>query len=174
MTYVLPVPVPKSCIDGHQVVPANDFGFQHIALGWDAAGRGYLHSELFYNYYRYDQSDDRELRAVIVTMLSPAFSIERQHVLPEVMHDLTHSADGDYLFNSSITPMAVTRSGEVAFTNSKNHTLIFDPTFAHRLADLRDGASDIIPLADGGYVVTRGRDVLAHAAPGPVREALAA
>ncbi|HEY0254385.1 MAG TPA: hypothetical protein VGC41_22815, partial [Kofleriaceae bacterium] len=173
MTYVLPVPVPKVLVDKHQVVPSNDFGFQHVTLRWDAEGRGYIHSQLSYNYYRYDQADNRELTTFVVTVISPTFSIERQHVLPEAMHDLTHTAGGDYIFNNSLAPMAVSRFGEVAFSTSKDRTLIFDSTFEHRLADLPAAASDVLPLPDGSYVIAQHHEVLAHAGPGPLREALA-
>ena len=143
MTYVLPVPLPQSLVDEHQLVPGNDFGYQHVALRWNGEGRGYIHSEVFYNFYRYN----RDFRALIVTVLSPTSRSSAS--------------------TSCRRSCAISRARPTANTSSTirscrspspDHTLIFDSTFARRLADLPAGASNIIALADGSYVLSQHRE----------------
>jgi hypothetical protein len=168
MAMVLPIPLPESLVTERRVVAKHDFTHKHHTVAFGPDGRGYVHSEMFYNYRRYNQGDD-DLSATIVTLLSPEFSITRQVWLEELHHEMTHApmssnpAEEEYVFNNSTAPLAVTERGEVVFTTSKNRTFIYDADIAHRLARFdplrgeRVGYSDVVGVPRG-VIVVRDRD----------------
>jgi hypothetical protein len=57
VTYVLPIPLPQSLVDERRLVAKNDFAHTHHTVAFGPDGRGYVHSEIFYNYLRYKQGD---------------------------------------------------------------------------------------------------------------------
>jgi hypothetical protein len=77
MPFVLPIPLPEFLVSERRVIPKHDFMHRHLTVAFGPDGRGYVHSELFYNYKRYDQGQG-DISAQLVTLLAPEFSITGQ------------------------------------------------------------------------------------------------
>src|SRR5690349_23776851 len=95
MTFVLPIPLPEALVRARGIVPKNDFAHAHGSVTFTPDGGALVTSDLFYNYYRYDNNDDRDLRALVITRLGPTFDVLGVTVLEELAHELTHALGKD-------------------------------------------------------------------------------
>lgn len=179
MAFVLPLPLPESLVSERRVVPKHDFLHRHYTVAFGPDGRGYVHSELFYNYRRYDQGEGG-VEAQLVTLLSRNFSISGQVWLEALHHEMTHepNAKGGYVFDNDLAPLAVTAHGEVVFSTQQNRMFVYDADVKQRLArfdPLRGepaGFSDLVPVP-GGLVVVRSKEQVSVALdPPPLRDGL--
>ena len=170
MAMVLPLPLPESLVTERRLIAKSDFQHKHHGVAFGPDGGGYVHSDMFYNYRRYDQGEG-DISATIVTLLSPDFSIKRQVWLEDLHRELTHApkpsnpTEEEFVFNNDIAPLAVTERGEVAFTTARNRTFVYDADVAKRVArfdPLRgepQGFSDVV-CVPRGLIVVRGRDAI--------------
>ncbi|MBA3538509.1 MAG: hypothetical protein H0T79_02670 [Deltaproteobacteria bacterium] len=163
MAYILPIPLPEVLVRDRGVVPANDFAHRHTGLAFGPHGRRYLFSELFYNYYRYDKADNRDLNTHLVTIFDAAWNVERVAILEDVMRDLTHDARGAYVFNNPLGAPVVTAAGHVAFSSTELPAIVLDAELVTRVGSLEPGWCLVLP--DGTRILVRDRDRLSIAAP---------
>lgn len=173
MTYLLPLPVPEILAKEHGIDPKNDYSYTHDSVGFTLDGRGYVVSEVYYYYGRYQKGDERTFHAYVVTVLDQTFSIERQVVLDDVLFKLTHQPDASgveqYLFNNRVS--FGTSAQELVFANSHNVTYVYDGALEQRAAydPLRGGSLGVGYAAGrpgGGYLCTRGKHEVMLAKPG--------
>ncbi len=158
MAHVLPISIPDSLIRERGVVPANDFGHSHASMAFGPTGRGYLFSELFYNYYRYDNADNRDLNTHLVTIFDRAWNIERVVILEDVMHDMTHDDAGGYVFNNTHARPTITQAGDVVFSCSDRPAITLDPELATRRPPREPGG--LLVTHDGAEIILREGDLL--------------
>lgn len=158
MAYLLPISIPDVLIRERGVVPANDFAHRHASIAFGPTGRAYLFSELFYNYYRYDNTDNRDLNTHLVTIFDREWQIERVVILEDVMHEMTHDDAGNYVFNNTHARPTITPTGDVVFSCSDRPAIILDPELATRRPPRPRGG--LLATHDGAEIVVRDGDLL--------------
>lgn len=180
MTFVLPIPLPERLVSERRLVPKHDFMHRHLTVAFGPDGRGYLHSELFYNYRRYDQGEG-SISAQLVTLLAPEFSITELLWLEALHEEMTHEPDSErYVSNNDLAPLTVTGRGEVVFCTQKNRTFVYDENVKERLARFDPLRGDLpgfssLHVVPGGVVALRTVDELCVAVdPGPLSAGLPA
>src|SRR5690242_10984222 len=63
MSRVHPIQLPRSLVRDQEIDLANTFEWMHRSVCTGPGGDRYVLSDLSYNYYRYDQTDDRKMVA---------------------------------------------------------------------------------------------------------------
>src|SRR5688500_12025758 len=77
---LVPIFLPAPIVDERKLDLDNDFNYEATQLAWDARGRLLVLGYLFYNYQRYDSTDDRDFSTCTINVygpdLAPAFIAE--------------------------------------------------------------------------------------------------
>jgi hypothetical protein len=166
MAVVFPLPVPTAFVNERGVVLANDFSHQHLSICFNE-GRAYFLSRIFYNYHRYNEGDDRDLDSLVVGVFAlGSKQLERLVTLEKETKALTHHRENGrdvHTFNNDIHDIAVSPSGHILLSTSKNRLLVLDShleqhvAFHDPLTNQVLGFSDVMFLPNGQFWFTRNR-----------------
>lgn len=95
MAQILPIVLPASLLTEYNIDPANDFS--HSVLDFcPTSDGGLLLTEIFYNYFRYDKTDDRDLSHLFLLELSSDFTIVRVEALRRVTQRIFEAPGLEY------------------------------------------------------------------------------
>jgi hypothetical protein len=160
MSCVVALQVPASLIRERGVVLANDFMHAHRAICFGLDGRGYVLSEIFYNYSRYGQSAGANLHTLVVSVLDADSNVEQVATLDALTHAMRHHVEANkerLTEHLEFRGLTLSPQHELVFTATRDrvHVLSSDLTQTLAIHDALGGAplglTGIVMLPDGGF-----------------------
>lgn len=131
MTRVSELPIPRQLVTEHQLDLTTDFQPKHSHFRFSSRGELFVLSQLFYNYYRYDKTDDRDFSAFLITR----YNQDRVVTAQAALIDLHQELEGNEPLRSDVfeVSLSVTPDDQVVFSTVGNRTYFFANDLRQRM-----------------------------------------
>jgi len=129
------IPIPRAFVEAHAIGLSHDFAHRHASVLAAADGSLTVLSHLFYNYYRYDSDDNRDVTGWFVTRFAGDGQLLWSADLSEMHHELDDQSERAFGLLDCYEPRAFfLDDGNLAITTQGNRLIAYDAELEREVA----------------------------------------